>query len=113
MDDWTKQRLAELHAAAPAKRKKARAFVKVPLDLADQVAAATGEKRTLVWMLILYRTWQRQSPAVVVSTTMLRKYGISHKVKRRALEQLEAAGLISVQWRTKKNPVVILIDIPV
>ena len=57
-------------------------------------------------MLILYRSWQQQTPTVVVSNTMLRQYGISRETKRRALEQLEAAGLITVEWRATKNPIV-------
>jgi hypothetical protein len=108
MDDWAKQRLAELHAAAPTKRKRVRSYVRIPLELAGQAAAATGGKRMLVWMLILYRSWQRQNPTVVLPNTMLRKYGISREVKRRALKQLEAAGLIKVQWRSAKNPIVTL-----
>ena len=106
MDDWAKQRLAELHAAAPAKRKKVRSYVQIPLKRAGHAAAVTGGKRMLVWMLILYRSWQQQTPTVVVSNTMLRQYGISRETKRRALEQLEAAGLITVEWRATKNPIV-------
>ena len=108
MDDWAKQRLAELYAAAPPKQKRVRSYVQIPLDLAGQAAAATGGKRMLVWVLILYRSWQQQTPTVVVTSTMLRKYGISREVKRRALEQLEAAGLLTVEWRAKKNPIVTL-----
>ena len=45
MDDWAKQRLAELHAAAPAKRKKVRSYVQFPLKRAGHAAAVTGGKR--------------------------------------------------------------------
>jgi len=105
MDDWPKQRLAELHAAAPPKQ-RTRPCVQIPLKLAGHAAAATGGKRLLVWLLILHRSWLQQTPTVMVTNTMVRKYGISREMKRRALKQLEAAGLIAVEWRGTKNPIV-------
>jgi hypothetical protein len=108
-EDWAAQRLAELRAAAPIKRKKPE-FVRVPLHLIGKAAAATGGKRMLVWILILHQSWRRRTPAVTVTNDMLRTYGISRETKRRALEQLEAVGLISVQWRANKNPIATLVE---
>jgi hypothetical protein len=109
MDDWAKQRLAELHAAAPVKRRKVKLFVKVPLTTAGRVAAALGGKQMLVWIWILHRSWKTQTPVVVVTNTALRKYGVDRRTKYLALKELEAIGEITVEWRAKKNPVVRLI----
>jgi len=90
---------------APPKRPK-QLFILVPLD--DHVAKAakaTGGQRMLVWMLILHRSWKEQTPTVVVTNDMVHKYGISPKVKVLALHQLEKAGLVVVEWQTRKNPI--------
>ncbi len=104
MTAWATQRLAELHAAAP-QRRKVQAYARVPLELAARAAAATGDRRLFVYIWLLYRTWQRGTATVVVSSTELRKYGVSRGVKKRALEQLEAAGLIMVERRERRNPI--------
>ena len=44
MDDIIKQRMAELWARAPTKRKNVAPFVKVPLALAAKAAVAAGAK---------------------------------------------------------------------
>ena len=106
MSCWAKQRLAELHAAAPAKPKNIQPYVRrVPLHRAGRAAAATGSQRMFVWLWLLYETWRQQTQAIVVSNKALQKFGIGREVKRQALRQLEAAGLITVEWRANKNPV--------
>jgi hypothetical protein len=42
----------------------------------------------------------------VLSTSALRKLGVSRNGKRRALQQLRQAGLIAIQERPDKNPLV-------
>jgi hypothetical protein len=111
MEAWAKRRLAELKEAAPAKHEKKVPFAKVPLPLAAEAAAATGGLRLFVWLWLLHRSWQRQTRAVVVPNTALRQYGISREVKRRALNDLAAAGIISVEYRPYKNPMVTLLSV--
>ena len=111
MDDASaKKRLAQLEAAAPPKRKR-QPFVRVPLAAAAQAANATGDHKLMVWLWLLRRSWERHTPTMVVPTAALQKYGITRKVKRRALEQLEAAGLIAVEQRPHKNPTVTLLHV--
>ncbi len=106
MDDAAaKQRLAELKAAAPVKHKR-QPFVKVPMALAARAACATGSQRMMVWLYVLHRCWQRQAPSIVLSNSALMAYGISREVKRQALKDLAAAGLIVVDYRPNKNPIV-------
>jgi hypothetical protein len=106
---WAERRLAELHAAAPKRKRRVRSYAKVPLELAARAAAAIGDRRLFVWIWLLHRTWQRGSLTVVVSSAALRKFGVSRDVKRHVLKQLEAAGLIQVEWRPHRNPVVTVI----
>jgi hypothetical protein len=50
MDDWAKKRLAELEAAAPAKRKKAAPSVMLSLSWAAEAAIATKSRKAMVWV---------------------------------------------------------------
>jgi hypothetical protein len=60
----------------------------------------------MVWLYVLHRCWQRQTPSIILSNSALRAYGISREVKRQALKDLAAAGLIAVEHRPNKNPIV-------
>jgi hypothetical protein len=105
-----KQRLAELRAKAlPRKGKKARAFAKIHLDTAARALAALNCQRAMVWIWLTHRTWKRQSLTVSVPNGDLAKLGVSPDAKRRALQQLEAAGLISIDQRPRKTPLVTLL----
>jgi len=108
-DHPIKQRLAELEARAPAKRRKQQPFVKVPLKEAARAAAASGCQQMMVWLYILHRSWKLQKASFAVPSGALRSFGISKEVKRRALRNLEAAGLIIVERHTCKNPIVTLV----
>jgi hypothetical protein len=48
----------------------------------------------------------RWSERVTLSTSALRKLGVSRDGKRSALEQLRRAGLIEVEERPRKSPIV-------
>jgi hypothetical protein len=112
MDDVAaRQRLAQLAALAPPRRKRGQPFVKVSLTLAAQAAAATGDFKLFVWLWLLRRSWERHTATILVPTEALAKYGVSRKTKRRALEQLQAAGLIAVEHRPNRNPAVTVLHI--
>jgi hypothetical protein len=101
------QILAELYARAPAKRKRSKeSFIQVPLDRVAAAAKATNGRKMLVWLLILHRCWKENKRTVPVTNELVGKYGISSKAKTRALQQLERAGLITVEWRGRRNPIV-------
>jgi hypothetical protein len=108
MDDWAKQRLAELHAAAPIKRKKPEPFARISLSWAAMAAAATNCPKAMVWIWLIYRAWQTKSATIAVPNGALTKLGVSRETKRRALKELEAAGLIAVNQQTRKTPLVTL-----
>jgi hypothetical protein len=109
MDDWAKRKLAELHAATPAKRKKAEPFVKVPLWWAAEAAKATRSPTTLVLVELLYRSWKAKSLTFSLPNGRLKKYGVSRQLKRKKLHELESAGLITVAWRHGRTPRVTLV----
>jgi hypothetical protein len=118
-DDWDgvvvkpgpdlKKRMAELKAKAPVKRKKPRPFAKVYLDTAAGAFAAVNCQKAILWVWLVHRMWKRQSLTVSVPNAELTKLGVNRSAKSQALRQWESAGLISVDRRARKTPLVTLL----
>ena len=106
MDDWTQKRKAELEARAPAKRKKTEPFAVVLLSQ----AAAMNCPTAMVYLWLKYKARMTGKMAIVVTNTALTQYGVGRMSKHRALQHLEKVGLITVEWRSRKNPVATLQD---
>jgi hypothetical protein len=87
-------------------RKRDHKFVKVKMRLAIEGAAATNCKRLLVWLWLLERVFDRHTDTVTASNTLLQQIGVDRYTKNRALRDLEKAGLIRVDWRNRRNPIV-------
>jgi hypothetical protein len=66
-------------------------------------AHANGCTYRVALHLLERACWSRQ---VTLSTAAMRKLGVSRNGKRSALHQLQRAGLIAVQERPRKSPVV-------
>ena len=109
MTHWAKKRMAELVAAAPVRRKKTEPFVMVSLTLAGRAAVATDSQKVMVWLWLTYRAWKTRSNKIAVPNGALAEFGVSREIKRRALLQLEAAGLIAVDRKSRKTPEVTLL----
>jgi hypothetical protein len=107
-DDYAKRRLAELHAAAPARRKKTKLFAMIELEAVAKAFAAMNCPKATVWVWLMHQTRKTGKRTVPVPNGALAKLGVSRDVKRAALKQLETAGLIVVERPPKKTPVVTL-----
>jgi hypothetical protein len=60
-------------------------------------------------MFLLYEHWHRGDRGPIkLPSGMLEMDGVSRTSKRRALRSLENLGLILVEWRLKKSPIVTL-----
>jgi hypothetical protein len=97
--------------ANPSKvrRREADLFIKVPLQWAAAAAKATKTSKALVWLLLRHMAWQTKSSTFPFPNGMLRRHGVTRETKRRALAELEAAGLISVRRRHGRASIVTLI----
>ena len=98
-------------AAEPSKKLKRRSqrveFVMLPYAQTMRVAGKVKSSAALAVMVELaYQVFKTHKSEVVLSNAMLRSVGISHKVKLRALRQLEAAGMVAVDWKARKSPLV-------
>jgi hypothetical protein len=104
MSEHDKKRLAELEAAAPKRQKKTALFAYMPLKAAAKAFAAMNCPKAFVWAWLMHKAKMTGNPTVLVPNAAPTKYGITRFAKYRALEQLEAAGLISIEWRGRKSP---------
>jgi hypothetical protein len=86
-------------------------FVMVPLWWAQRVASIrhAPPKVLFVGIWLLHLKWKARSNTFPVPNGQLAIRGVNRKMKNRCLRQLEAAGLITVEWRAGKNPVVTLV----
>jgi hypothetical protein len=94
---------------APAKIQKRREhFIKVPMWWYEKLANPLPATRCTAPLALhlLYLNWKsRGEPFKLVNGT-LSYDGISREMKTRALKDLEQRGLVSVEWRERKSPVV-------
>ena len=104
MDDYAKRRLAELHAAAPAKRKKTKPYATVELDAAAKAFRAAKCERAMVYLWLVHQARKTGDKTIAAPNGALAKYGVSRKVKYAALQEYEKAGVITVKWRARKTP---------
>jgi hypothetical protein len=109
MDDWATQRKAELEARAPVKRKKTKLFAVIKLEAASNAFAAMSCPRAMVYVWLVHKARMTGKKAIPVPNGVLVKYGVYREVKRRALKELEAAGLIAIEQRPRKTPIVTLL----
>jgi hypothetical protein len=108
-EPWHIRRKRELEAAAPAKRKRAEPFVKVSMWWAAAASEATKSPATLVLVELLRASWKARSQTFLFPNGRLSKSGVSREVKRRVLRDLERAGLIAIERRQRKSPIVTLL----
>jgi hypothetical protein len=90
-------------------KKKQDAFVKVPLWWITEATKATRTPMTMVAIELLYAAWKARNMTIPIPNGRLAKLGVSREIKRRALQKLEAAGLIQVERQSRKTPKVTLV----
>ena len=84
-------------------------FVKVPIWWAAAAAKATRNPRFLVCIELLHYAWKANSLTFSFPNGRLVKSGANRWAKRGVLRDLEAAKLITIEWRRGKSPRVTLV----
>jgi hypothetical protein len=106
--DWSKVSVRELELL-PRRRQDAEAFAVLQLAWAAKAAAATKTRQALVWIWLVQRARKTKSNTVLMSNEVLARYGVTRHIKMRALRQLKAAGLVTVERHPGKATVVRLL----
>jgi hypothetical protein len=97
---------AFLATAKPAKLKRQRQhFVCVPWSWVEKLSGARGQTLRVA-IILLYLHWKAKGRPVKLANGMLQSDGISRRAKWRALLELEGLGLISIERRPKKSPII-------
>jgi hypothetical protein len=100
---------SEVWAVTPAKIKRRRAhFVMLPMTWYERLKGADGQTYRVAWFL-LYQHWKNNGDPIKLANGMLAMGGVSPPSKRRALRDLARRGLITVEWRPRKSPIVRLV----
>ena len=84
-------------------------FVKVPLSWVARLEQATGCAYRVA-LHLLYQHWKQRGRSIQLANAQVA--GVSRASKWRALRELEEAGLVVVQNRPRKPPLITLILAP-
>src|SRR5947207_2119070 len=94
-------------AAKPKQRSRVKArFAMLPYDQTMAAAGMMKSAALAVMVELAYQVFKTNKTEVVLSNSALRSVGISYWAKSRALHQLEAAGMVAVDWKARKSPLV-------
>jgi hypothetical protein len=95
------------------KRKRARQFIKVPMSWADclfLVPARHAGGTYRIALAFLRRQWERQTSTFTLSNKVAAEIGLPPRTKWRALRELELLGLVKIDRRSRKSPVVTIVS---
>jgi hypothetical protein len=92
--------------AGAAPKRQRREFVIVPMAWKDRLAGAVHASTFKLALHLLYQHWKNDGAAIKLSNVALAKDGISRWAKWRSLGELERLGLIAVERKNRRSPVV-------
>jgi len=105
--DPSRFRLDGEQPAKPRQRRTRQRFVMVPNMWVEQLAMVRAHGSTYrVAFHLLERAWRSGVATVKLSNPMLAKAGVGREGKAVALRELRKAGLIAVEQRPRKAPVI-------
>jgi hypothetical protein len=115
--DWSRMPDSQVPARrvglpSTRKRKVGRFIPPIPLGWFQRACQLPGKAPVVLASVLWYLYRLKKSNTFVLAQARLNDFGISRRAKYRALDALEAAGLISVERRPKKSPVVPILDRP-
>ena len=89
-------------------RKRQEQFILMPMWWYEELANPAPRCRCacLVACYLLHLNWKNEGKPFKLANGMLAYDGISPDSKLRAVKDLERRGLITVEWRNKKSPII-------
>ena len=107
----TPEAVAAMSRAATAKQARAQPkrqrqqFVMVPWVWVESLKEARHVATYRLALFVLYQHWKTNKP-VLASNVALKALGVPRRSKYRAIRELERLGLIRVEWRRRRSPVI-------
>jgi hypothetical protein len=87
-------------------KKRQDQFAKVPRHWVDLLTRSGRDKTLAIVWHLLHEHWKQAGGPIKLSNGMLALDGVGRGAKWRALNKLESLGLISVERRDRKSPIV-------
>jgi hypothetical protein len=81
-------------------------FVRVPIWWMLLATEATHTKQAMVAIELLLQSWRKQRMTFPLPSGRLKRHGISRMTTWRALQQLKKRGLITIEMRGQKAPLI-------
>jgi hypothetical protein len=98
--------LVPVERVTPTKvRRRRQHFIQVPFEWLERLNGASGQAHQVA-LHLLYLHWKGEGQPIKLANGMMATDGIPPESKRRALRELQRRGLIKVEWRFKKSPIV-------
>jgi hypothetical protein len=92
--------------ASPTNLRKRDTFIRTPFSWWEKLSGCRGQTLAVA-LYIIHLDWKSQGRRpVTLANGALDSYGISRRTKWRALKELERLGLISVERRVRKSPII-------
>lgn len=87
-------------------------FLKGPIPLAWLSIASKlpGKAPLAVALSIMFEVGRRKQTEIVLTSAICERFGVNRKSKYRGLHALEDVGLVSVERRPRKNPIVTVLE---
>ena len=107
-EPWHVRRLRELEAAAPKRKRKKwqQRFILVPWAWANQLTTCDSATTFKLALLLLYEHWHNNGSTIRLTNPLAATMGILPEAKRRSLADLERRGMVSVERRSRKTPLI-------
>jgi hypothetical protein len=92
--------------AVPTKLRRRRHFVTLPMAWYERMRAVRSPQTYRVAWYLLYLHWKGGGEPITLANGMLEADGVDRFAKWRALSELEHLGLIMVERRPRKSPII-------
>ena len=93
-------------------KKRHEQFVQLPLSWVDTIARSSRDKAFAVLCHLLHLDWKQGGGPIKVPNGFLAMIGVGPDAKSRALRKLERLGIIEVERRDRRSPIVKINDNP-
>jgi hypothetical protein len=101
----------ERRAVVPQKiQRRRRHFILVAMAWFERLAGASGQTYRLA-LCLLYLDWKARGEPIQLSNGLVQIYGVSRYSKWLALNDLERRGLIAIERRQRRSPIVRLLKL--
>jgi hypothetical protein len=93
----------------PKRPSRSRGFTQIPNERAAAGYKALRCPQAMIWNYIHYRAWADGVSTIPLANQTLAAWGVSRQMKYRGLRYLERAGLVRVEYRGRRSPLVTLL----